>query len=218
MDTTQGAEAQTVSNLFLALEHDLTIIPVLNKIDMPAAEVDAVQRQVIDLMGGTPDDMLLVSAKQGIGIEEVLETIVTRIPPPSGTPDASLRALIFDSLYDHYRGVICFVRVVDGTLRKGLKVRFYAAGREYEVEEVGILRLQRVETTTLSAGEVGYLIAGVRVLADARVGDTVVEAQRVQHVTPLPGYRPLKPMVFSGLHPVDSEDYTACAMHSNDSA
>ena len=143
VDTTQGVEAQTVSNLFLALEHDLAIIPVLNKIDMPAAQVDAVQRQVIDLMGGTPDDMLLVSAKQGIGIEEVLAAIVERIPPPSGTPDAPLRALIFDSLYDHYRGVICFVRVVDGTLRKGMKVRFYATGREYEVEEVGILRLQR---------------------------------------------------------------------------
>ena len=207
VDTTQGVEAQTVSNLFLALEHDLAIIPVLNKIDMPAAQVDAVQRQVIDLMGGTPDDMLLVSARQGIGIEEVLEAIVEHIPPPSGTPDAPLRALIFDSLYDHYRGVICFVRVVDGTLRKGIKVRFYATGREYEVEEVGILRLQRLETTSLGAGEVGYLIAGVRVLADARVGDTVVEVQRIQQVTPLPGYRPLKPMVFSGLYPVDSEDY-----------
>jgi GTP-binding protein LepA len=207
VDTTQGVEAQTVSNLFLALEHDLAIIPVLNKIDMPASQVDAVQRQVIDLMGGTPDDMLLVSAKQGIGSEEVMEAIVTRIPPPAGTPEAPLRALIFDSLYDHYRGVICFVRVVDGTLRKGMRVRFYATGREYEVEEVGILRLQRLETSTLSAGEVGYLIAGVRVLADARVGDTVVEAQRAQPVIPLPGYRPLKPMVFSGLYPVDSEDY-----------
>src|SRR5439155_19641279 len=142
VDTTQGVEAQTVSNLLLAMEHDLAIIPILNKIDMPAAQVEAVQRQVIDLMGGTPEDMLLVSAKQGIGIEEVLETIVTRIPPPPGASDSPLRALIFDSLYDHYRGVICFVRVVDGTLRKGMKVRFYAAGREYEVEEVGILRLQ----------------------------------------------------------------------------
>src|SRR5262249_13632174 len=174
---------------------------------MPAAQVDAVQRQVIDLMGGTPDDMLLTSAKQGLGIEEVLEAIVERIPPPSGTPEAPLRALIFDSLYDHYRGVVCFVRVVDGTLRKGMKVRFYATGREYEVEEVGILRLQRLETEALSAREVGYLIAGVRVIADAPVGDTVVEAQRAQHITPLPGYRPLQPMVFSGLYPVDSEDY-----------
>src|SRR5439155_6462808 len=161
------------------------IIPILNKIDMPAAQVEAVQRQVIELMGGTPDGMLLVSAKQGIGVEEVLEAIVARIPPPAGASDSSLRVLIFDSLYDHYRGVICFVRVVDGTLRKGMKVRFHATGREYEVEEVGILRLQRVETATLSAGEVGYLIAGVRVLADARVGDTVVEAQRAQQVTPL---------------------------------
>ena len=207
VDTSQGVEAQTVSNLFLALEHDLAIIPVLNKIDMPAAQVEAVQRQVMDLMGGTPEDMLLVSARQGIGVAEVLETIVTRIPPPSGTINAPLRALIFDSLYDHYRGVICFVRVVDGTLRKGMKVRFHAAGREYEVEEVGILRLQRLERESLNAGEVGYLIAGVRVLADARVGDTVIEAQRAQQVTPLPGYRPLKPMVFSGLYPVDSEDY-----------
>jgi GTP-binding protein LepA len=207
VDVTQGVEAQTVSNVFLALEHDLTIIPVLNKIDMPAAQVESVQRQVIDLMGGTPEDMLLVSAKQGLGVPEVLEAIVARIPAPSGTLEAPLRALIFDSLYDHYRGVICFVRVVDGTLRKGMKVRFYATGREYEVEEVGVLRLQRLETPALGAGEVGYLIAGVRVLADARVGDTVVEAQRTQQVMPLPGYRPLKPMVFSGLYPVDSEEY-----------
>jgi len=207
VDTTQGVEAQTVSNLFLALEHDLALIPVLNKIDMPAAQVEAVQQQVIDLMGGSPDEMLLASAKQGLGVDEVLEAVVTRIPPPTGRSDAPLRALIFDSLYDHYRGVICFVRVVDGTLRKGMKVRFYAAGREYEVEEVGILRLQRLETPSLSAGEVGYMIAGVRVLADAHVGDTVVEAQRTQQVVPLPGYRPLKSMVFSGLYPVDSEDY-----------
>ena len=207
VDVTQGVEAQTVSNVFLAMEHDLTIIPVLNKIDMPAADVESVQRQVIDLMGGTAEEMLQVSAKQGLGVPEVLEAIVARIPPPTGTLEAPLRALIFDSLYDHYRGVICLIRVVDGTLRKGMKIRFYATGREHEVEEVGILRLQRLETATLGAGEVGYLIAGVRVLADARVGDTVVEAQRAQSVTPLPGYKPFKPMVFSGLYPVDSDEY-----------
>jgi GTP-binding protein LepA len=206
VDATQGVEAQTVSNLLLAMEHDLVIIPVINKIDMPAAQVEAVQRQVIDLMGGTAEDMLLVSAKVGLGVEEVLEAIVARIPPPAGAPEKPLRALIFDSLYDHYRGVVCFVRVVDGALRKGMKVRFHATGCQLEVEEVGVLRLQRVETECLGTGEVGYMIAGVRVIADARVGDTVLDAQRLD-TPPLPGYQPLKPMVFSGLYPVSSEDY-----------
>jgi GTP-binding protein LepA len=206
VDATQGVEAQTVSNVLLALEHDLTIIPILNKIDMPSAQVDAVRQQVVDLLGDDPDDMLLISAKQGLGVDEVLEAVVTRIPPPSGSPQTPLRALIFDSLYDSYRGVICFIRVVDGTLRKGMKIRFQATGKEYEVEEVGVLRLQRVETETLAAGEVGYLIAGVRTIEDAHVGDTVADAQR-DDVEPLPGYHALKPMVFSGLYPVDTDDY-----------
>jgi GTP-binding protein LepA len=206
VDATQGVEAQTVSNLLQAMEHDLTIIPILNKIDMPAAQIESVQRQIIDLMGGSPDDMLLVSAKQGLGIDAVLDVIITRIPPPTGNAQGPLRALIFDSLYDHYRGIICFVRVVDGTLRKGMQVRFHATGRDYEVEEVGVLRLERLETAALHTGEVGYVIAGVRVIADARVGDTILEAQHLE-VAPLPGYRLLKPMVFSGLYPINSEDY-----------
>lgn len=208
VDATQGVEAQTVSNVLLAMEHDLAILPILDKIDMDTAQVEDVQQQVVDLLGDIPEDMLLISAKKGLGVADVLEAIVQRIPPPQGRADAPLRALIFDSLYDAYRGVICFVRVVDGTLRKGMNIRFHATGRTYEAEEVGVLRLQRVETEALGAGEVGYLIAGVRSIEDARVGDTVVEARR-EVIDPLPGYRPLKPMVFSGLYPVDSDDYDA---------
>lgn len=206
VDATQGIEAQTISNVLLALEHDLALVPILNKIDMDSAQIDAVQHQVLDLLGDHPDDMLLISAKHGTGVDEVLETIVERVPPPTGDPHKPLRALIFDSLYDHYRGVICYIRVVDGALRKGMKIRFHATGQEYEVEEVGVLRLQRVETETLSAGEVGYLIAGVRTIEDARVGDTVMQT-RQENVEPLPGYHALKPMVFSGLYPVNTDDY-----------
>ncbi|NKB70994.1 MAG: elongation factor 4 [Candidatus Latescibacteria bacterium] len=206
VDATQGVEAQTVSNLLLAMGNDLTIIPVLNKIDMPNAQVESVQQQIFDLLGGERDDILQISAKEGLGVEAVLEAIVEQIPPPQGEPEQPLRALIFDSLYDQYRGVICFIRVVDGAIKKGQKIRFHSTGREYEVEEVGLLRLERVEEQGLSTGEVGYLIAGIKVLAEAQVGDTVVAAID-QEVEALPGYQPLKPMVFSGLYPVDAEDY-----------
>jgi GTP-binding protein LepA len=149
VDATQGVEAQTVSNVLLAMEHDLTIIPIINKIDMPSAQIDAVQEQILDLIGGTAADILLVSAKEGTGVEAVLEAIVTRMPPPAGAIDKPLRALIFDSLYDSYRGVICFIRVVDGTLHQGMHIRFYATEQEYEVEEIGVLRLQRQPTEHL---------------------------------------------------------------------
>ena len=206
VDATQGVEAQTVSNLLLAMNNDLTIIPVLNKIDMPAAQVESVKQQVLDLLGGEEDEILCISAKAGIGVEEVLEAVVARIPPPSGTPEAPLRALIFDSLYDQYRGVICFIRVVDGVLRKGQKVRFHSTGMVYEVEEVGTLVLDRVATPELSAGEVGYLTANIKELDEAGVGDTVMESTAVG-VEPLPGYQPIKPMVFSGIYPVSPDDY-----------
>ncbi|MBI2505305.1 MAG: elongation factor 4, partial [Candidatus Latescibacteria bacterium] len=206
VDATQGVEAQTVSNLLLAMHNDLTIIPVLNKIDMPSAQVESVKQQVVDLMGGHQDEILSISAREGIGVPELLEAIVERLPPPSGQQEAPLRALIFDSLYDQYRGVICFLRVVDGKLEAGQKIRFHSTGREYEVEEVGILRLERIPAPSLGTGEVGYLIAGVRVLAEAQVGDTVSDA-RAPEVEPLPGYQPLKPMVFSGLYPVNPDDY-----------
>ena len=205
VDATQGVEAQTVSNLLLALNSDLVVIPVLNKIDMPAAQVAAVQQQVLDLLGGEAEDILQISAKEGIGIEEVMEAIVDRVPPPTGRQQEPLRALVFDSLYDQYRGVICFIRVVDGRIHKGQEIRFHSTGRLYEVEEVGHLVLNRVPAQALETGEVGYFIAGIKELAEAHVGDTVVDAEAA--VEPLPGYQPLKPMVFSGLYPVVPEEY-----------
>ena len=205
VDATQGVEAQTVSNLLLALNNDLVVIPVLNKIDMPAAQVAAVQQQVLDLLGGEAEDILQISAKEGVGVEEVMEAIVDRIPPPAGRQQGSLRGLVFDSLYDQYRGVICFIRVVDGRIYKGQKIRFYSTGRLYEVEEVGHLVLNRVPAQALETGEVGYFIAGIKELAEAHVGDTVVDEEA--EVEPLPGYQPLKPMVFSGLYPVVPEEY-----------
>ena len=205
VDATQGVEAQTVSNVLLALERDLTIIPIINKIDMPSAQIEAVQQQILDLIGPAPEDILLVSAKQGTGIDGVLKAIIERIPCPSGKPEP-LRALIFDSLYDAYRGVICFIRVVDGRIEKGMQIRFHATGQVYEAEEVGLLCLGRHATETLETGEVGYLIAGVRNISDAGVGDTIVPARHAETAS-LPGYQVLKPMVFSGLYPVNAEDY-----------
>jgi GTP-binding protein LepA len=206
VDATQGVEAQTVSNLLLAMNNDLTIIPVLNKIDMPAAQVDSVKQQVLDLLGGDEDEIISISAKAGMGIDDVLEAVVERIPPPAGRRESPLRALIFDSLYDQYRGVICFIRVVDGTVRKGQKVRFFSTGVTYDVEEVGTLVLDRVATPELQAGEVGYLTANIKELDEAGVGDTIMDAGE-QEVEPLPGYQPLKAMVFSGIYPVNPEDY-----------
>ena len=206
VDATQGVEAQTVSNLLLAMNNDLTIIPILNKIDMPAAQVESVKQQVLDLLGGDEDEILCISAKSGIGIDDVLEAVVARIPPPAGKPEAPLRALIFDSLYDQYRGIICFIRVVDGIIRKGQKVRFHSTGVVYEIEEVGTLVLERVATPDLTAGEVGYLTANIKELDEAGVGDTVMEVG-ADGVEPLPGYLPIKPMVFSGIYPVNPDDY-----------
>ena len=206
VDATQGVEAQTVSNLLLAMNNDLTIIPCINKIDVPGAEVDAVRHQLLDLVGGDAEEMLNISAKEGIGVDDVLEAVVERIPPPSGVVSGPPRALIFDSLYDRYRGVICFIRVVDGSISRGQKIRFHSTGHEYELEEIGILRLDRVPAQTLSTGEVGYLIAGVKDLSEARVGDTVEAAGR-HRGEPLPGYHELKPMVFSGLYPINSEEH-----------
>ena len=206
VDATQGVEAQTVSNLLLAMNNDLTIISCINKIDMPGAEVDSVRQQLLDLVGGEAEEIFNISAKEGIGVQEVLEAVVERIPPPSGSASDSPRALIFDSLYDQYRGVICFIRVVDGSISKGQKVRFHSTGREYELEEIGILRLDRIPANTLSAGDVGYIIASVKDLSEARVGDTL-EAAGPHQGEPLPGYLELKPMVFSGLYPIHSEEH-----------
>ncbi len=206
VDASQGVEAQTVTNLLLALQNDLVIIPVINKIDMPSAQPAVVRRQLHDLLGGDEAEMLEISAQNGSGVQAVLEAVVHRIPAPAGEVHGPLRALVFDSLYDQYRGVIGFIRVVDGKIRKGDRVRLFSTGLRYDVEEVGLLRLDRVPADALHTGEVGYLIAGIKALEEARVGDTVVPAE-TGSLEPLPGYQPLKPMVFSGLYPVNPDQY-----------
>jgi GTP-binding protein LepA len=207
VDASQGIEAQTVSNLLLAIDAGLEIIPVLNKIDLPAAQPDQCARDVIDLIGGGEDDVLRISAKEGTGISDVLEAIVREVPPPSGDPDAPLRALIFDSYYDRYRGAIPSVRIVDGRVTKGMEIAFGTHPEDrYEVAEVGYLQLGQRPTDALEAGEVGYVVANVRGVRETRVGDTVLDANR-RATTMLPGYREVHPMVFAGLYPTDSAQY-----------
>jgi GTP-binding protein LepA len=206
VDASQGIQAQTVSNLFLALDANLDIIPVLNKIDLPAAEPDRRAREIPDLIGTAPEEILHVSAKEGTGVSHLLEEIVRRVPPPSGEAGAPLRALIFDSYYDRYRGAIPSIRVVDGTIRKGMDIAFGSHREDvYEVAEVGYLQLGQHVTDELEAGEVGYVVANVREVDETRAGDTVLDANKLSGV--LPGYRDIKPMVFAGLYPTDSDQY-----------
>ncbi len=206
VDATQGVQAQTLSNLFLALEADLEIIPVLNKIDLPGAEPERRRREVADLIGIEPGTVLEASAKEGRGIEAILEAVVERIPPPSGDPSAPLRALIFDSLYDQYLGAVPSIRMMDGTLRPGMTITFGAAGSRYEVTEVGHMRLGRAPAPALGPGEVGYLVAAIKAVSDTRVGDTVLDADNPAS-TLLPGYHEARPMVFAGLYPTDTDGY-----------
>ena len=208
VDASQGVEAQTLSNLHLALNNDLEVIPVLNKIDLAGAEVDRVRAQVSDLLGEDPDDILAISAKAGIGIEELVPAMVKRIPPPAGDPAAPLRALIFDSAFDQYRGAIAYIRVVDGVVRPGMTIRFFSKGKEYLVDEVGTLALGMRPRQELHAGEVGYVIAGVKNIANTKVGDTITDAARPV-TEPLPGYVEAKSMVFSGFFPIETEDYVS---------
>lgn len=206
VDAAQGVEAQTISNLYLAIEAGLEIIPVINKIDLPSAEIDRVSQQIIDLLGCQKEDIHLVSAKAKIGIDELLETIVKKVPPPTGDPNAPLQALIFDSLFDSYRGAIAYIRVVNGTLRTGERIRFFKVNKEFDAEEIGVLGLKRIKTDELTAGNVGYLIAGVKDVHDTKVGDTVTHAKNGA-AEPLPGYKEVKPMVYSGLYPTSSDDF-----------
>ena len=206
VDAAQGVEAQTISNLYLAIDAGLEIIPVLNKIDLPSAMVDTVKGQVIDLIGCNSEDILLVSAKANLGIPELLEAVVNKIPPPKGEPDAPLQALVFDSVFDSYRGAITYIRIFNGTLKEKDKLRFFSNGKEIEAEEIGILGLRKIKTSELSAGNVGYLIGGVKDVHDTKVGDTVTH-QRGGADDPLPGYKEVKPMVYSGLYPTDSDDF-----------
>lgn len=206
IDAAQGIEAQTLANVYLALENNLEIIPVINKIDLPNADVDKAKRELEEVIGLAGEDAVLTSAKTGIGIEEVLEAVVNRVPPPTGEADAPLRALIFDSHYDAYRGVVAYVRVMEGHIKERMKIKMMSNGKIFEVAEVGVFRPQMSRVETLNVGEVGYLVAGVKNVKDTRVGDTVTAAERPA-AQPLPGYRRANPMVFCGLYPVDSADY-----------
>jgi len=206
VDAAQGIEAQTISNLYLAIEHDLHIIPVINKIDLPSAQIDVVKHQIIELMGCEEEEILLASAKSGIGIEELLEEIIRIIPAPKGAPDERLQALIFDSVFDSYRGAISFVRIFNGTLNKNDPIFFFSTGQVFNADEIGILKLTKEPVNELKAGEVGYLISGAKNVHDTRVGDTVTHAKNKAD-KPLPGYQEVKPMVFSGIYPISSDDF-----------
>ncbi len=206
VDAAQGVEAQTVSNLFLAMENDLEIIPVVNKIDLPAANPEETARQIIDLIGCKKEDILFCSAKTGQGIQPVMEAIVNRIPPPRGDSEKPLKALVFDSVYDSYRGAAVYIKVVDGCVRAQDKIKFFSHGKQYEVDEVGCRQLIDIPLKDLSAGEVGYLYASVKDVSDTRVGDTLTTIKNPASEA-LPGFVEVKPMVFSGLFPAIAEDY-----------
>nr|AGS51712.1 translation elongation factor LepA [uncultured bacterium contig00032] len=206
IDATQGVQAQTLSNMYLALEHNLEIVPVINKIDMQAADIENTKKQIDKDLGLDCDTAILASARQGIGIDELMEAIVNRIPAPKGDPASALRALIFDCHYDPYRGVVVHLRLFDGTLKKGMKISFMSNGSVYEVETAGVFKLALVETGELCAGDVGYIIAGIKTVSDVRVGDTVTGADN-PCTAALPGFREVKPVVFSSIYPVDSNDY-----------
>jgi GTP-binding protein LepA len=221
VDATQGVEAQTISNLYLAFDAGLELIPVVNKIDLPVARVEEVTHQIAELLGVAEKDVLKVSAKTGANAEDVLKAVVERVPPPKGDSEAALQALIFDSAYESYRGVIAHVRVMDGSVRTGTRIRFAATGKDYDVVEVGILRLDQIRRDHLSAGEVGYVVTGCRDVREVRVGDTILDANRP--AAALPGYRDVKPMVFAGLYPADTNDYellrdSLAKLRLNDSA
>ena len=206
VDASQGVEAQTLANTYLAVEHNLEIIPVINKIDLPSAEPERVKTQIEESVGIDCSDVLLTSAKEGTGVDEVLERIVSQVPPPRGKKDLPLKALIFDSWFDNYQGVIVLVRLFDGAINKGTKILLMAADKRYEVQEVGILTPHKKPVKSLKAGDVGYIIAGIRNVADTKVGDTLTNADRPA-AEPCPGYRDIKPMVFSGLYPTETHQY-----------
>ncbi|MBV8201685.1 MAG: elongation factor 4, partial [Acidobacteria bacterium] len=206
VDAAQGVEAQTLANAYLAIQGDLAIVPVLNKIDLPAADPERVREQIENVIGIDAHDALLVSAKAGLGVDELLERIVRDVPPPRGEPEAPLKALLFDSWYDPYRGVVSMVRVFDGTLRRGERVQFMASQRVYTVDELGIFSPKPGPVEQLSVGEVGFVYAGIKDLIQAQIGDTLTHADRPT-ATPYPGFKEVKPMVFAGLYPVSADDY-----------
>lgn len=205
VDAAQGIEAQTLANLYLALDNNLTIIPVINKIDLPNADPEKVKRELIETLGFNEDEIVLTSAKNGIGIEELIETIIKKVPAPKGDKNKDLQALIFDSYFDAYRGIMTLVRVVNGKIKVKDKIKMLATGAVYEVVEIGIHTPHEMKKDQLVAGEVGYLCASIKSIEDVKVGDTITLVN--SKVDQLPGYQPMKPMVFCGLYPIESSKY-----------
>ena len=206
VDASQGVEAQTLANAYLAVENNLDIVPIINKIDLPGAQPDEAKRQIEDIVGLDASHAILASAKEGTGVHDILEAIVHRLPAPKGDPDAPLKALIFDSWYDAYRGVIILTRVIDGVMRAGQKIKFMAKGQEYEVEQVGTFSPKPMAVEELGVGEVGFIFAGIKTVSDAKIGDTITEASRPA-AEPFPGFKEMKSMVFAGLYPVEGSEY-----------
>jgi len=206
VDAAQGVEAQTVANVHMALDHDLEILPVINKIDLPSADPERVRKDIEDIIGLDASSAILASAKEGIGTQEILEGIITHFPPPKGDLDAPLRALIIDSWFDPYHGAVVMMRIFDGTIRKGTKIRMMSSGRVFEVTRVGIYAPGPVEVAEMKAGEVGFLMAGIKEVKETRIGDTITADERPAS-EPLAGFKPMKPMVFSGLYPTDATEY-----------
>ncbi len=206
VDASQGIQAQTISNLYLAIEHDLEIIPVLNKVDMESAMIDEVSDQIIDLIGCDKEDIVLASGKTGIGVQDIMNAIVDRVPAPKGDPKAPLQALIFDSMFNSYRGVVAYFRIMNGTMKKGDVVRFVNTESEYEAQEIGILQLEQIPQKTLSAGNVGYIITGIKVSKEIKVGDTITTKEQPWGEA-IQGFEDVKPMVFAGIYPIDNDDF-----------
>jgi GTP-binding protein LepA len=206
VDATQGIEAQTISNLYLALEHDLEVIPILNKMDLPSASPEEVGDQIIDLLGCKPEDIIPASGKTGLGVEDILEAIVHKVKPPKGDPNAPLQAMVFDSVFNSFRGIIAYYRILNGTLKKGDKVKFFATEREYEADEIGVLGLDLIPRPQVSAGDVGYIISGIKNAKEVKVGDTITLREQ-PCLEAVKGFEDVKPMVFAGIYPVDTDEY-----------
>jgi len=205
VDATQGIQAQTISNLYLALEHDLEIIPILNKMDLDSAMPEEVKDQIVDLIGCKREDIIAASGKTGLGVDEILEAVIKRVPAPEGDPDAPFQALIFDSVFDSYRGIYAYFKVKNGEIKKGDKVKFVATGKEYFADEVGTLRLKQFPRASIKTGDVGYLISGIKVAKEVKVGDTIITVARPAPA--IQGFEDVKPMVFAGIYPVDTDDF-----------